>query len=128
MWPNPQFHADLITFIIRLLLNLYQMQLWRRWSIYCAKWRIWTQLDIKKLTSSITTAWKVSRYGLISGPYFPVFGLKIGKYGPEITPYLDTFHAVYKINLALQNKLIRRLREILLAFPLLLQSFWCLYC
>ena len=29
-----------------------------------------------------------------SGPYFPVFGLNTGKYGPEKTPYLDTFHAV----------------------------------
>ena len=37
---------------------------------------------------------KVSKYGVISGPYFPVFGLNTGKYGPEITPYLDTFHAV----------------------------------
>ena len=33
------------------------------------------------------TAWKVSKYGVIYGPYFNVFGL-------EITPYLDTFHAV----------------------------------
>ena len=29
----------------------------------------------------------MSKYGVICGPYFPVFG-------PEITPYLDTFHAV----------------------------------
>ena len=34
--------------------------------------------------------------GVISGPYFPVFGLNTGKHGPEITPYLDTFHAVIK--------------------------------
>ena len=33
-------------------------------------------------------------YGVISGPHFPVFGLNTGKYGPEITPYLDSFHAV----------------------------------
>ena len=32
----------------------------------------------------------MSKYGFISGPYFPTFG----KYGPEITPYLDTFHVV----------------------------------
>ena len=32
--------------------------------------------------------------GVISGPYFPVLGLNTGKYGPEITPYLDTFHGV----------------------------------
>ena len=30
-----------------------------------------------------------------SGPYFPAFGLNTGKYGPEKTPYLDTFHAVF---------------------------------
>ena len=29
----------------------------------------------------------MSKYGVISSPYFPVFG-------PEITPYLDTFHTV----------------------------------
>ena len=38
--------------------------------------------------------WKMSKYGVISGPYFLVFGLNAGKYGPEITPYLGTFHAV----------------------------------
>ena len=42
------------------------------------------------------TAWKVSKYGIFSGPYFPAFGLNThaGKYRPEKTPYLDTFHAV----------------------------------
>ena len=40
------------------------------------------------------TAWKVSKYGVLSGPYFPVFSPNTGKYGPEKTPYLDTFHAV----------------------------------
>ena len=42
----------------------------------------------------VLLAWKVSKHRVISGPYFPVFGLNAGKYGPEITPYLDTFHAV----------------------------------
>ena len=49
-------------------------------------------------------AWKVSKYGVISGmiflysdgiPYLSVFSPNTGKYGPEITPYLDTFHAVW---------------------------------
>ena len=35
----------------------------------------------------LVTAWKVSKYGVISGPYFPAFG-------PEKPPYLDTFHAL----------------------------------
>ena len=29
------------------------------------------------------TAWKMSKYGVISGPYFLVFGLNAGKYWPE---------------------------------------------
>ena len=36
------------------------------------------------------------KYGVFSGPSFPVFSPKAGKYGPEKTPYLDTFHAVFK--------------------------------
>ena len=31
----------------------------------------------------LITAWKVSEYEVFSGPYFPVFGLNKGKYGPE---------------------------------------------
>ena len=42
----------------------------------------------------LLTSPKVSKYGIVSGPYFLVFGLNTGKYGPEISPYLDTFHAV----------------------------------
>ena len=53
-------------------------------------------LNIPLLILSVcVTASKVSKYGAISGPYFPVFGLNTGKYSPEITPYLDTFYAVY---------------------------------
>ena len=45
------------------------------------------------------TAWKVSKYGVFSGPYFPAFGLSVfspnaGKYRPEKIPYLYTFHVV----------------------------------
>ena len=52
----------------------------------------------------------VHKYGVFSGPYFPVFGLNTEiygvnsvssrntrKFGPENTPYLDAFHAVFKI-------------------------------
>ena len=37
----------------------------------------------------------MSKYGVISGLYFPVFSPNTGKYGPEITPYLDYFHAMW---------------------------------
>ena len=43
------------------------------------------------------TAWKMSKYGVFSGPYFPVFSPNTGKYGPEKTLYLDTFHAANPI-------------------------------
>ena len=42
----------------------------------------------------VNTAWNVSKYGVFPGPYFPVFGLNTGKYRPEKTPYLGTFHTV----------------------------------
>ena len=48
----------------------------------------------KQACSSNHTAWKVSKYGVFSGLYFPVFRPNAGKYGPEKTPYLVTFHAV----------------------------------
>ena len=34
------------------------------------------------------TVWEVSKYGVFSGPYFPVFG-------PEKISYLDTFQVVF---------------------------------
>ena len=40
------------------------------------------------------TAQKMSKYGVCSGPYFPVFSPNVGKYGPEKSTYLDTFHVV----------------------------------
>lgn len=36
----------------------------------------------------------MSKSGVISGPNFPRFGLNTEKYGPEISPCLDTFHVV----------------------------------
>ena len=50
--------------------------------------------DIDRYSQN-STAWEMSKYGVISGLYFTVFNLNTGKYGPEITPYLDTFHAVF---------------------------------
>ena len=36
---------------------------------------------------SVLTAWKVSKYGVISGPYFPVFGLNTGIDGINLRIY-----------------------------------------
>ena len=40
------------------------------------------------------------KYGDFSGSYFPVFNPSTGKYGPEKTPFLDTFHAMNSENLS----------------------------
>ena len=56
-----------------------------------------TGKPITSIYYKIITAWKVSKYGVISGPYFPVFSTNTEKYGPEIAKYLDTFHAVHII-------------------------------
>ena len=60
-------------------------------------------LKYNSLFHSHNTAWKVPKYAVFSGPYFPVVGLNTeiysvfssnkGKQGPEKTLYLDTFHA-----------------------------------
>ena len=80
------------------------------------------------------TAWKVSKYTVLSGPYFPVFrlfflvriflysdwirrfteyifvfGSSAGKYGPEKTLYLDIFRADPEIMRILQDNLLNPL-------------------
>ena len=42
-------------------------------------------MDWASLLLMITTAWKVSKYGVFSGPYFPAFGLNTGKNRPKKT-------------------------------------------
>ena len=61
-------------------------------------------LNTSEPTAEIgSTAWKVSKYGVFSCPYFSAFGLNTercrvslntGKYRPEKTLSLDTFYIV----------------------------------
>ena len=60
-----------------------------------------------RVSEQINTVWNVSKYGVFSGPHFPhsdwirrdfVFSPNAGKFGPEKTPYLDTFHVVYDLS------------------------------
>ena len=65
-------------------------------------------ISFKRKTSH-SAAWKVSKYGIFSGLYFPVFRLNTvfrantGKYRPENTPFLDTFHAVLRYKQRIQR-------------------------
>ena len=71
---------------------------------------------------SAITAWKVSKYGVYSGPYFPVFSPNAGKYEPEKTPYLDTFHTVYSM-LGIFEIIMLRKMDVMRCFFLLI-LFW----
>ena len=44
----------------------------------------------------------MSKYGVTSDSYFPVLIPNTGKYGPEITPYLDNFHTVVQVGTGLK--------------------------
>ena len=46
------------------------------------------------IKTEVFTVWSVSKYGVFSGANFLTFALNTRKYGPEKTPYLNTFHAV----------------------------------
>ena len=50
----------------------------------------------------------MSKYGVFSGPYFPVFGLNTGKYGPQKTPYLGNKDDVHEIFQELPDDLTLR--------------------
>ena len=68
----------------------------------------------------------MSKYRVISGPYFPVFSPNTGKYEQEIPPCLDTFHTVKTIREERQGKrLINPIpRYPTLHFLLYLLKYW----
>ena len=51
-------------------------------------------VKVRRSVTHTTLREKAPNTEFFSGLYFPVFGLSTGKYRPEKTPYLDTFHAV----------------------------------
>ena len=51
--------------------------------------------------------WKVSKYGVNSGPHFPVFGLNTEIYGVISSPYFPVFGLnteIYSVNLRIQSE------------------------
>ena len=53
----------------------------------------------------------MSKYGIISCSYFPVFGVNTGKHGQEITPHFDIFHAmsvILDIGVTVQQKVRKK--------------------
>ena len=67
----------------------------------------------------------MSRYEVISGPYFPVLGLNKGKYGPEITLHWGTFHAVTVTVAANCSALSKQIFWLISRmFPIVLSNFF----
>ena len=60
---------------------------------------------ISQTNLETSTAWNVLTYGVFPGLYFSAFSPNTGKYGPEKTPYLDTFHAVSRTHNSISSKL-----------------------
>ena len=78
----------------KFLLNVHNAGVLPHWfpvNVTMKRWNSWT----------VSLAWKVSKYGAFSGPYFPVFGLNTKRYRVKIrtrkTPYLNTFHTVINL-------------------------------
>ena len=88
---------------------------------------LWLEKDQFQSMYHLTkhTAWKVCKYRVFSGPYFPIFGLNTEIYsvnlriqseyrkirtGPEKTLYLDTFHTVIRL------KMLKHLQTLKLKF------------
>ena len=93
--------------IVRFVLfNLEKEDIYKTDAIFCSLKFHWRDKSFFSISwfYEVNATWKVSKYGVFSGPYFPAVGLNkersgvfspnARKYGPEKAPYLDNFHAV----------------------------------
>ena len=73
---------------------------------------------------------KLSKYGVISGPRFPLVSPNTGKCGSEITPYLDTFHAVkiWKLSVSTISEIILAPNQNSLTLDQILAGCSCKVC
>ena len=69
MWPNPQETEGLVTITEEIVNG----------NIFCAVSDIGCGLHFQIYTEALA-AWKASKYGVISGPYFSTFGLNTERY------------------------------------------------
>ena len=54
-----------------------------------------TERSLQHGSQNYMSALNVSKCGVFSGLYFPVFGLNTKKYAPEKTLYMENFHTVH---------------------------------
>ena len=67
---------------VHAVINIFYITVFFLCSIQTSE-KFWRFSDVFSGYRIENTAWKVSKYGIFSGPYFPVFGLNTEKYGPE---------------------------------------------
>ena len=72
---NAKKGTKLLADISELTLH-FQKVTWKQTKIYKPLWR-------KRLITTFT-AWKLSKYGVISGTYFPIFGLNTERYSVSL--------------------------------------------
>ena len=67
----------------------------------------------------------MSKYEVVSGPYFPVLELNKGKCGPELTLHWGAFHTV-TVNVAANCSALSKqiFRSISRMFPIVLSNFF----
>ena len=84
--------ADLVTFTEEILNG--KLRFFVQWMLIDLLWSGFQEDFDHSGTCKPNNVLNVSKYGAFFGSCFPVFSPNAGKYGPEATPYLDTFHAV----------------------------------
>ena len=69
------YSISLLTFLVQKSLGLLNITRSTQYHCWHFLWNISVNCHFFFNKSTFHTAWKVSKYGVISGPYFPVFGL-----------------------------------------------------
>ena len=62
---------------------------------HSVKFRIFQKKNERKDFSKLYTAWKVSKYGVFSGPFFPAFDLNTVLYSVRIQENMDKKTSVF---------------------------------
>ena len=149
MWPNPQFASDLVKLTEEILNGKlhFLFSLAKNFSVKNVKEYDWLSLSLVKFLlkrriweflvvnfESLSLCEKCSKYGDFSFPYFPLLGLNTGKYGPEKSPYLATFHAVLPYHLTSYLESAKKQLSIPMESTMSLRFinvanifFWCRY-
>ena len=77
---------------------------------------------------SVYNAWKVSKYGVISGPYFPVFGLNIQSECRKIRTRNNSVYILKQINSLDSQELLLGIWDSTYLSTTLLLAKWYLRC